>query len=162
MIATPLATVGRMILMASRAALIVGLATFAVGCSASTPPDTSIFLSVSAEELAKAYVTDPAAADAAYRGKDLSVMGTIDSVTQLFPASALVVLRGTDNLNVGCFPGMWAHYRDHSGPVTMFGVGEGLKYNMGAAGGVVSLSHCEVVRPGEPTPTGRPSPKPTP
>ena len=59
------------------------------------------------------------------------------------------MLRGDENLNVGCFPGAWWNYRDHSGPITMFGVGEGLKYNMGVVDGVVSLSHCGVVRPGE-------------
>ena len=120
------------------------------------------FHSVSAEELARAYVVDPAGADAALRGRDLSVTGTIHSVTHLYPGAALVLLVGHDDLNVGCFPGAWWNYQDLSGPVTMFGVGEGLKFSMGADRGVVSLTHCEVTRPGEPTPTGRPSPKPTP
>ncbi len=118
--------------------------------------------SVSAPELAEVYAANPAGADAEYRGRDLSVTGTVHSVTQLFPNSALVVLRGNDKLNVGCFPGAWADYRDLSGPVTMFGVGEGLDFSMGFANGIVNLSHCEVVRPGEAMPVGRPSPKPTP
>ena len=80
------------------------------------PPETSAFDSVSAEELARAHAADEVGADAAYRGQDLAVTGTILSVTQLFPGSALVMLRGDKNLNVGCFPGAWWNYRDHSGP----------------------------------------------
>ena len=148
--------------MTIRAALIVGVLSLAMGCSAPDPSDTSVFRTVSAEELARAYTTDPTGADAAYRGQDLSVTGTIHSISQLYPDSAMVLLRGDGNHNVGCFPGQWANYRDHSGQVTMFGLGQGLSFTMGAVEGVVSLSHCEVVRPGEPTPVGRPSPKPTP
>ena len=156
------ARVGWMSLMTLRFVLFVGVLSFAMGCSASDPSDTSVFRTVSAEELARAYTTDPTGADAAYRGQDLSVTGTIHSVTQLYPNSAMVLLRGDGNHNVGCFPGRWGNYRDLSGPVTMFGVGLGLNFTMRAVEGVIDLSHCEVVRPGEPTPVGRPSPKPTP
>ena len=149
-------------LIAFGIALLAGVGILTMGRSSSMPSDTSVFDSVSAEELARAYAADQIGADAAYRGQDLAVTGTILSVTQLFPGSALVILTGDENLNVGCFPGAWWNYRDHSGPITMFGVGEGLKYSMGVVDGVVSLSHCEVVRPGEPTPVGRPSHKPTP
>ena len=45
------------------------------------PPETSVFDSVSAEELARAYAADEVGADAAYRGQDLAVTGTILSVT---------------------------------------------------------------------------------
>ncbi len=75
------------------------------------------FHSVSAEELARAYVTDPTSADAAYHGQDLSVTGRVLSVTHLYPGAALVLLVGHDDLNVGCFPGAWWNYRDLSGPV---------------------------------------------
>ncbi len=143
-------------------ALLVGVAVVAMGCSPSVPSGTPVFHSVSAAELARAYAADPAGADAEYRNQDLSVTGTIHSVAQPFPNSAFIILRGDDNINVGCFPGAWSEYRDLSGPLNMFGVGEGLDLSMGFANGVVNLSHCEVVRPGEPTPTGRPPPKPTP
>ena len=124
--------------------------------------DDSVFHAVSAAKLAEAYATDPADADAMYGGQDLAVTGTIHSVTQLFPNSALVVLSGYHGLHVGCFPGVWAKYRYLRGPVTMFGLGQGLNFSMGFANGVVDLSHCEVVSLGEPTPVARPSPKPTP
>lgn len=131
----------------------------------STPQPSGMFAgfhSISAKELARAYLTDPTTADAMYRGEDLSVVGRVHSVTHLYPGSAFVLLGGHAHMSIGCFPGAWGDYRALRGPVTMFGVGEGLTYPMGANGGVVSLTHCEVVRQGEPTPTGRPSPKPTP
>ena len=137
-------------------------ATAAPPATATGPSDTSTFRFVSAEALAEAYASDPARADARYRGQDLSLTGIVESVTQPFPNAALVVLRGIGSLNVGCLPGTWAKYREYGGPVTMFGVGEGLNFSLGNAKGLVNLSHCEVVRPGEPIPTGRPSPKPTP
>ena len=65
------------------------------------PPETSVFDSVSAEELARAYAADEVGADAAYRGQDLAVTGTILSVTQLFPGSALVMLRACEFMVVG-------------------------------------------------------------
>ena len=114
----------------------------------------SIFHAVSAAKLAEAYAANPANADVVYRGQDLAVTGTIHSVTQPFPNSALVVLTGHDNLNVGCFAGIWEKYRDLRGLVTMFGLGQGLDFSMGFTNGVVNLSHCEVIGLENPRPLG--------
>jgi hypothetical protein len=138
------------------------------------PTPTIEWLNVSGEDLAKAFLNNPADAAQRYNGKDLQVSGPVSSVLQPFPNAAWVLLQGTGDLSVGCYAGAFdREFRPTGVRVTLVGTGKGLgevsviqDINDGtptfASYKYVELTRCAAISEGEPLPLGRPDPLPTP